>query len=70
MARTVRGIERRSRAITHPPFLRGAVVLRGLLDNPLTDRAAGAGCRAWSKAFAAEAERVGASAAARGVGGR
>lgn len=70
VARTVRTIERRSRAVSHPPFLRGAIVLRGLLDNPLTDRAAGAGVRGMEQAFAAEAERVGAAAAARAVGGR
>ena len=39
VARTVRGIERRSRAVTYPPFLRGVMLARGLLDNPLTDRA-------------------------------
>ncbi|RKQ91473.1 NADP-dependent 3-hydroxy acid dehydrogenase YdfG [Solirubrobacter pauli] len=70
VARTVRTIERRSRAVSYPPFLRGAIALRGLLDNPLTDRAAGAGVRGMEKAFAAEAERVGAAAAARAVGGR
>lgn len=70
VARTVRTIERRSRAVSYPPFLRGAIVLRGLLDNPLTDRAAGAGVRGMEQAFAAEAERVGAAAAARAVGGR
>lgn len=70
VARTVRTIERRSRGISYPPFLRTAVVLRGLLDNPLTDRLAGTGIRELERAFAAEAERVGASAAARGVGGR
>ena len=70
VARTVRTIERRSRAVSYPPFLRGAIVLRGLLDNPLADRAAGAGVVGMEKAFAAEAERVGAAAAARAVGGR
>lgn len=68
--RTVRAIERRSRAISYPPFLRGAIVLRGLLDNPLTDRAAGVGVSGMEEAFAAEAERIGAAAAARAVGGR
>jgi NAD(P)-dependent dehydrogenase (short-subunit alcohol dehydrogenase family) len=70
VARTVRAIERRSRAVTYPPFLRGAVVLRGLLDNPLTDRVSGTGIKSMERAFAAEAERVGADAAARAVGGR
>jgi NAD(P)-dependent dehydrogenase (short-subunit alcohol dehydrogenase family) len=70
VARTVRAIERRSRAITYPPFLRGAVVLRGLLDNPLTDRVAGAGVTELDAAYAAEAERLGADAASRAVGGR
>jgi NAD(P)-dependent dehydrogenase (short-subunit alcohol dehydrogenase family) len=70
VARTVRTIEKRSRAVSYPPFLRGAIVLRGLLDNPLTDVAAGAGVKGMEKAFAAEAERVGPAAAARAVGGR
>ncbi|MDA0184730.1 SDR family NAD(P)-dependent oxidoreductase [Solirubrobacter phytolaccae] len=70
VARTVRTIEKRSRAVSYPPFLRGAIVLRGLLDNPLTDLAAGAGVKGMEEAFAAEAERVGPAAAARAVGGR
>jgi NAD(P)-dependent dehydrogenase (short-subunit alcohol dehydrogenase family) len=70
VARTVRAIERRSRAVAYPPLLRGAVALRGLLDNPLTDRLAGTGVAGMEQAFAAEAERVGAAAAARAVGGR
>lgn len=70
VARTVRTIERRSRAVSYPPFLRGAIVLRGLLDNPLADRAFGAGVKGMEAAFQAEAERVGAAAAARAVGGR
>jgi NAD(P)-dependent dehydrogenase (short-subunit alcohol dehydrogenase family) len=70
VARTVRTIERRARAVSYPPFLRGAVALRGLLDNPLTDRVAGVGVPGMERAFAAEAERVGAAAAARAVGGR
>ena len=41
VARTVRGIERRSRAVAYPPFLRGMMAARGLLDNPLLDRVAG-----------------------------
>src|SRR3954471_9838953 len=40
VARTVAAIERRSRTVAHPPFLRGLMALRGLLDNPLTDRLA------------------------------
>jgi hypothetical protein len=70
VARTVTAIERRSRAVAHPPFLRGLIVLRGVLDNPLTDRLAGASMPAVEEAFATEASRVGADAAARAVGGR
>jgi hypothetical protein len=68
IARTVTSIEKRSRAVVHPPFLRGLMAIRGLLDNPLTDRAMAAGIPDMETAFAAEAERVGADAAARGVG--
>ena len=38
VARTVTAIERRARAISHPPFLRALVALRGVMDNGLTDR--------------------------------
>jgi len=70
IARTVRGIERRSRAVTYPPFLRGVLLARGLLDNPLVDRATSGTIPAMEEAFTAEASRVGAAAAARAVGGR
>jgi NAD(P)-dependent dehydrogenase (short-subunit alcohol dehydrogenase family) len=68
--RTVRGIERRSRAVAYPPFLRGITAARGLLDNALLDRATAGTMPAMEAAFAAEAERVGPAAAARAVGGR
>jgi NAD(P)-dependent dehydrogenase (short-subunit alcohol dehydrogenase family) len=70
IARTVTSIEKRSRAIAHPPFLRGLMALRGLLDNPLTDRQMVSGVLPMEEAFAAEAERIGAAATARAVGGR
>ena len=70
VARTVRGIERRSRAVAYPPFLRGLMAARGLLDNPLLDRVAAGAMPSMEEAFSAEAERVGAAAAARAVGGR
>ncbi len=70
VARTVRGIERRSRAVAYPPFLRGMMAARGLLDNPLFDRVAAGAMPSMEQAFSAEAERVGAAAAARAVGGR
>ncbi len=70
VARTVAAIEKRSRMVAHPPFLRGIIALRGLLDNPLTDRATSGAIPAMEEAFAAEASRVGAAAAARAVGGR
>ena len=44
------------------------MAIRGLLDTPLTDRAMAGGITDMETAFAAEAERVGADAAARGVG--
>ena len=43
VARTVASIEKRSRAVAHPPFLRAIMALRGLLDTPLTDRARSGG---------------------------
>jgi NAD(P)-dependent dehydrogenase (short-subunit alcohol dehydrogenase family) len=70
IARTVTSIEKRSRSVAHPPFLRGLMAVRGLLDNPLLDRAAAGTMPRMEAAFAAEAERVGAAAAARAVGGR
>ena len=63
--RTVRAISERRRAIAHPPFLRGLMALRGLLDTPLTDRATVGAIRPMEDGFAAEAERVGAADAAR-----
>src|SRR3954447_24524623 len=68
IARTVASIEKRSRAAVSPPFLRGIMALRGLLDTPLTDRAMAAGMPRMEQAFAAEAARIGADAAGRAVG--
>jgi NAD(P)-dependent dehydrogenase (short-subunit alcohol dehydrogenase family) len=68
VARTVASIEKRSRAVAHPPFLRGLMALRGLLDTPLSDRAMVGGVTRMELAFAAEAERIGADAAGRAVG--
>jgi NAD(P)-dependent dehydrogenase (short-subunit alcohol dehydrogenase family) len=65
--RTARAIERRARSVTYPRFLGGLMVVRGLLDNPLLDRAAVPGMQEMDSAFAREAERVGADAAARGI---
>ena len=65
IARTVTSIEKRSRAVVHPPFLRGLMAIRGLLDNPLTDRAMAGGITDMETAFAAEAERVGSGRRAR-----
>jgi len=64
--RVVAGIERRSRAVFYPPFLRGLFLARGLLDNPLLDRVAAASVPDMDRAFAAEAERIGVDAASRG----
>jgi NAD(P)-dependent dehydrogenase (short-subunit alcohol dehydrogenase family) len=68
VARTVASIEKRSRAVAHPPFLRAIMAARGLLDTPLTDRVTAGGVPRMDAAFAAEAERIGADAAGRGVG--
>jgi len=68
IARTVASIEKRSRAVAHPPFLRAIMAARGLLDTPLTDRVTAGGVPRMDAAFAAEAERIGADAAGRGVG--
>src|SRR4051812_26759063 len=64
--RVVAAIERRSRAVFAPPFLRALFVARGVLDNPLIDRLAGSGMPDLDAAFAREAEQIGADAAARG----
>jgi NAD(P)-dependent dehydrogenase (short-subunit alcohol dehydrogenase family) len=69
IARTVTSIEKRSRSIAHPPFLRGMIAVRGLLDNALLDRVAAGTVPAMEAGFAGEAERVGPAAAARAVGG-
>jgi NAD(P)-dependent dehydrogenase (short-subunit alcohol dehydrogenase family) len=68
VARTVASIEKRSRAVAHPPFLRGIMAIRGVLDTPLTDRAMVGGVPRMEAAFTAEAERLGADAAGRSVG--
>jgi NAD(P)-dependent dehydrogenase (short-subunit alcohol dehydrogenase family) len=65
IARTVTSIERRSRVAVHPPFLRGLMAIRGVLDAALTDRAMVGGMPDMEAAFAAEAERIGADAAGR-----
>jgi len=70
IARTVKSIEKRARMVLHPPGLRALFFLRGVLDNPLTDRLVGSSMPGIEQAFAREAERVGASAAARAVGRR
>jgi NAD(P)-dependent dehydrogenase (short-subunit alcohol dehydrogenase family) len=62
---TVRGIERRSRRIAYPRFMYGVMALRGLLDNPLTDRLASRSIHEMEAAFTEEAQRVGPDAAAR-----
>jgi NAD(P)-dependent dehydrogenase (short-subunit alcohol dehydrogenase family) len=68
IARTVAGIEKRSRTVVHPPFLRGLMALRGVLDTPLVERMAADAILPMEEGFAAEAELVGADAAARAVG--
>ncbi len=63
--RTVESIERRSRSVAHPRFLRGLMVLRGILDNPLLERELARGMPDMEAAFEREAERVGPYSAAR-----
>jgi NAD(P)-dependent dehydrogenase (short-subunit alcohol dehydrogenase family) len=65
---TVAGIERRSRWVVHPRLLLAFMLLRGALDNPLTDRVAAAGLAETEERFAAEAARIGADATARSAG--
>jgi hypothetical protein len=62
---TVRGIERRARRIAYPRFLHGVMALRGVLDNPLTDRLGARSMHEMEAAFTEEARRVGPDAAAR-----
>ena len=62
---TVAGIERRARAVCYPRFLRGMMVLRGLLDSPLSELAVRQNIRPMEEAFAAEAEQIGVDAASR-----
>ena len=69
--RTVDAIEKRSRAIAHPPFLRGLMAIRGVLDNPLTDRAmVGSASRRWRRRSRPRPSGSARRAAARAVGGR
>jgi NAD(P)-dependent dehydrogenase (short-subunit alcohol dehydrogenase family) len=62
---TVKGIDARARAIVYPPFLRALLRLRGLADNALLERRPRAAMREAEAAFAHDAERLGADAAAR-----
>jgi NAD(P)-dependent dehydrogenase (short-subunit alcohol dehydrogenase family) len=65
VAATVGGIERRSRRIAYPRFLHGMIALRGLLDTRLADLAVRRTIPDMERSFAADAERIGADAAAR-----
>jgi short-subunit dehydrogenase len=62
---TVAGIDKRARAIVYPPFLRALVRIRGLADSGLIERRPRAAMREAEAAFARDAERLGADAAAR-----
>jgi NAD(P)-dependent dehydrogenase (short-subunit alcohol dehydrogenase family) len=66
--RTAESIERRSRSIAHPRFLRALMLARGLLDNGLMQREIARSMPDMEAAFEREAERIGPDAAARGVG--
>src|SRR4051812_35987674 len=56
----VRGIQRRSRVVAYPGFLRVALVLRRLLELPFADRPLRHGRPRAEAAFAREAARIGA----------
>jgi NAD(P)-dependent dehydrogenase (short-subunit alcohol dehydrogenase family) len=62
---TVAGIDKRARAIVYPRFLRGLLRLRGLADLAAVERRPVATMPQAEAAFARDAERVGADAAAR-----
>ena len=62
---TVAGIERRARVVAYPRFVRAIMRLRGLLDNPLADRAARSAVLQMETTFSAEAARVGPESASR-----
>jgi NAD(P)-dependent dehydrogenase (short-subunit alcohol dehydrogenase family) len=62
---TVAGIEGRARWICYPRFIRAMIVLRGLMDSPLTDLLSRRSVLPMEEAFAADAEQVGADNAAR-----
>lgn len=62
---TVKGIEQRARSIVYPPFLRALLRLRGLVDARALERRTRAVMPAAEAAFTADAERLGADAAAR-----
>jgi NAD(P)-dependent dehydrogenase (short-subunit alcohol dehydrogenase family) len=62
---TVAGIERRARVVCYPRYIRAMIALRGVTDNPLTDRLMRRTILPMEEAFAAEAERIGPDAAAR-----
>ncbi len=66
----VRGVERRSRVVCHPRFLRGMLAARGLLQ-PLTERGMRAAVPGLDRAFAARVAERGAAAASApsGAGG-
>lgn len=65
IAATVAGIERRARIICFPRYIRAMIALRGVTDNPLTDRLMQRTVLPMEQAFATEAEQIGADAAAR-----
>ena len=62
---TVEAIERRARVVTYPRWLRGGLWLRALFDTPWAERGARRAMPMVDEAFAREAERIGADAAAR-----
>ena len=63
IARTVAAIEKRSRAVAHPPFLRGLMALRGLLDNAADrPRDGRRRCRRWRRRSPPRRSAIGAGA--------
>ncbi len=62
---TVAHLAKRSRRVVYPPFLRGLLALRGLLDSPLLERAGARAMPDMEARFSEHAAQVGPDAAAR-----
>ena len=63
---TVRGIDRRSRVVAYPGWIRAAMAARGILDSRLVEATLRSSGPRLEEGYRREAERVGVEAAARG----